>query len=67
MNETMLMTMKLQSGDKPTIDRVLAAVRKAKGNAVHAAADIGVSHRTMCRWLKIPVVAKAVEKARASA
>jgi hypothetical protein len=39
---------------------VLAVMRECGGNRRHAAASIGVSWRTLCRWLEDPLLSGAV-------
>lgn len=49
-------------------DKIFAAFREKKGNAVHAASLLGIGHRTMIRYLEEdPTLSAGVEKIRESA
>lgn len=66
--ETVNMTVLLKVGDRKALADLDRALKAAGGKAEQAAAELGISHRTFCRWLNtIPAVAAAAEKVRAAA
>lgn len=59
----------LQLRDRTTrtaaIRRIAAVFRRHGGNAVHSAADLGVSHRTLMGWVhEIPELRRALDESR---
>ncbi len=44
--------------------RIVAALAEADGNVVHAAEALGVSHRTLCRWVAALRLESALDASR---
>lgn len=47
--------------------RILEAYSNAKGNAVHAARALGISHRSLMRYVATLVLQEAIAQVRAAA
>lgn len=41
----------IHEAPETAVEAILKAHRKTKGNTVHAARELGVSHRTLRRWI----------------
>lgn len=50
--------------DEQGLAVVRAALDESGGNVVRAARALGLSHRTLCRWLALPALAEARDAAR---
>ena len=63
--EPAALTQLLRVGDTETLSLVADSAMVSDGNAVKTAALVGVSHRTLCRWMReFPAVREAVASAR---
>lgn len=64
--DSMIMGIKLRSGDAEALKKAEDALRAEQGNVFNASGRLGVPHRTFMNWRKqCPELEKLVEKVRA--